>query len=161
MKYGAGYQNSSNSAEELVEQVRSGKLTRRDLLRSFGTSAAAVAFSPLNKILRSQFYDYVIVGAGSAGRALAARLLADSSARVLLIEAGGTNDSQEIKDFTQAYRLTMPGSKFDWAFQSEPQKELLDRTQSYSCGKTLGGSSSINGMVWVRGNRADYDNWAG
>lgn len=148
------------SSDDLVRQVQSGKLSRRDLLRAFGVSAAAIALEPLSSALKSQPYDYVIIGAGSAGCALAARLLADSSARILLIEAGGSNDRAEIKNFTQSYRLTMPGSDVDWAFKSEPQSALLNRPQSYSCGKVLGGSSSINGMVWAHGNRADYDNWA-
>jgi choline dehydrogenase len=148
------------NSDDLVRQVQSGKLSRRDLLRAFGVSAAAIVLEPLSSAFKSQTYDYVIIGAGSAGCALTGRLLADSSARILLIEAGGSNGQEEIKDFTQSYRLTMPGSKVDWAFKSEPQRAMLNRTLSYSCGRVLGGSSSINGMVWVHGNRADYDNWA-
>jgi choline dehydrogenase len=153
---GTGWGGTRDS-DDLIRHVPSG---RRDLLRRFGISAIAIALEPLKGAFKSESFDYVIIGAGSAGCALAARLLADSSARVLLIEAGGSNGREEIRDFTQSYRLTKPGSQFDWAFKSEPQEALLHRPLSYSCGKVLGGSSSINGMVWVRGNRADYDNWA-
>jgi choline dehydrogenase len=144
---------------KLRERIASGKLSRRELLRIFGVTAAAFAAAPLSVLARSG-YDYIVVGAGAAGCTLTARLLRDSHARILLIEAGGTNDLPEVKDFTLSYRLTQPGSPVDWAFKSEPQASLLDKPQSYSCGKLLGGSTSINGMVWVRGNRADYDRWA-
>ena len=147
---------------DLVGRVGSGRLNRRDLLKLFGVSAAAfkVQFLAGCSDSREEAYDYIVVGAGSAGCTLTARLLADSSARVLLIEAGGSNDRAEIKDFTQSFLLTQPGSEVDWAFKSEPQSALMGRQQSYSCGKVLGGSSSINGMVWVRGNPADFDGWA-
>lgn len=147
---------------DLVGRVESGRLNRRDLLKLFGVSAAAfkVQFLAGCSDSREEAYDYIVVGAGSAGCTLTARLLADSSARVLLIEAGGSNDRAEIKDFTQSFLLTQPGSEVDWAFKSEPQSALMGRQQSYSCGKVLGGSSSINGMVWVRGNPADFDGWA-
>jgi choline dehydrogenase len=147
---------------DLVGRVESGRLNRRDLLKLFGVSAAAfkVQFLAGCSDSREEAYDYIVVGAGSAGCTLTARLLADSSARVLLIEAGGSNDRPEIKDFTQSFLLTQPGSEVDWAFKSEPQSALMGRQQSYSCGKVLGGSSSINGMVWVRGNPADFDGWA-
>jgi choline dehydrogenase len=146
---------------DLIRQVESGSITRRDLLKLFGISAAAFGAHAITGCgTRPPAYDYVIVGAGSAGCTLAARLLADSQASVLLIEAGGANDRQEVHDFTQSYRLTQPGSPIDWAFKSEPQPALLNKPQSFSCGKVVGGSSSINGMVWVNGNRADYDAWA-
>jgi choline dehydrogenase len=145
---------------DLVRKVESGALTRRDLFKLFGVSAAAFGLQSATGCADSSPYDYVIVGAGSAGCTLAARILADSDAHVLLIEAGGSNDLEEIRDFTQSYRLTLPDSQVDWGYKSEPQETLQSRTQSYSSGKVLGGSSSINGMVWVRGNQADYDGWA-
>jgi choline dehydrogenase len=109
---------------------------------------------------RPRVFDYVIVGAGSAGCTLAARLLADSPASVLLIEAGGSNDRPDVRDFTRAGTLLSPGSPIVWPFESEPQSALLGRRESFGCGKVQGGSSSVNGMVWVRGHPTDYDGWA-
>jgi choline dehydrogenase len=105
-------------------------------------------------------FDYIVIGAGSAGCPVVARLLAQTNGTVLLVEAGGDNDRPEIRDFTQSWMLTLPDSQYDWAYRSVPQPQLENKTQSYSAGKVLGGSSSINGMVWVRGHRGDYDRWA-
>jgi choline dehydrogenase len=102
-------------------------------------------------------YDYVIVGAGSAGCVLAERLSADPSVRVALVEAGGPDRKQEIRipaAFSKLFR-----TPFDWAFETTPQKYLADRRLFWPRGKVLGGSSSINAMMWVRGHRADYDGW--
>ncbi|WP_416959391.1 GMC family oxidoreductase [Streptomyces sp. Agncl-13] len=155
--------STSHDPQEIVRQVRAGTLSRRGLLKMFGVSAASaglMAAGQTRSSARGNLYDYVIVGAGSAGCTLAARLLADSQASVLLIEAGGSNDLPEVRDFTKAGTLTAPGSPLNWPLQSEPQPALMNRPQSFVCGKLAGGSSSINGMVWVLGNPADYDNWA-
>ena len=104
-------------------------------------------------------YDYIVVGAGSAGCVLANRLSGDSSRRVLLIEAGG-------KDRNILFRLPMLMGKlfqsgiYNWHYHTEPESSLNGRSLFWPRGKVLGGSSTINGMIYVRGNRRDYDNWA-
>ena len=102
--------------------------------------------------------DYVIVGAGSAGCVLAARLSEDPAAQVTLIEAGGPDSAQEIHipvAFPQLYK-----SQFDWDYMTEPEPGLGGRRVYLPRGKVLGGSSSINAMIYIRGHRADYDGWA-
>ncbi|ADI04936.1 putative GMC oxidoreductase [Streptomyces bingchenggensis BCW-1] len=103
-------------------------------------------------------YDYVVVGAGSAGCVLAARLTEDPDVRVALIEAGGPDTAQEIHipaAFPQLFK-----TEFDWDLDSGPEPGIGDRRTYLPRGKVLGGSSSINAMIYMRGNRADYDGWA-
>ena len=103
-------------------------------------------------------YDYIIIGAGSAGCILANRLSADPSHSVLLLEAGGPDKKMEIH--IPAGYGKLHRSEVDWGYWTEPQEHLLGRKIYLPRGKALGGSSSTNAMAYVRGNRADYDDWA-
>ena len=104
-------------------------------------------------------YDYVVIGAGSAGCVLANRLSADPAKKVLLLEAGS-------RDRNPLFRLPMLMGKlmhsglYNWHYHTEPEPELNGRRIYWPRGKALGGSSTINGMIYVRGNRHDYDRWA-
>ncbi|MGE0384622.1 MAG: GMC family oxidoreductase [Gammaproteobacteria bacterium] len=103
--------------------------------------------------------DYVIVGAGSAGCVLAARLSEDPGTRVLLIEAGG-EDRHPLLHAPVGFARTMGDPRFDWCYTQGPEPHLDGRHIHYARGRVLGGCSSINGLAWVRGHRADYDAWA-
>lgn len=102
-------------------------------------------------------YDYVIVGAGSAGCVLANRLSADPSSRVLLLEAGGPDDSPLIH--TPAMMAMLSDTRFDWRYRTVPQPQCNMRRFFWPRGRTLGGSSSINYMIYIRGHAGDYDQW--
>jgi choline dehydrogenase len=102
-------------------------------------------------------YDYIIVGAGSAGCVLANRLTEDPKTSVLLLEAGGNDDAQEIHNPNAA--LTLFHSAVDWDYYTEEEPHINNRKIHWSRGKVLGGSSSTNFMAYVRGNRYDYDHW--
>jgi len=103
-------------------------------------------------------FDYVIVGAGSAGCVLANRLSADPDVRVLLLEAGGKDDYIWIR-IPVGYLFTINNPRTDWCFQTEPEPGLNGRALGYPRGKVLGGCSSINGMIYMRGQARDYDGW--
>ena len=104
-------------------------------------------------------FDYIIVGAGTAGSLLANRLSADASKRVLLIEAGRKDDYHWIH-IPVGYLYCIGNPRTDWLYNTEPAAGLNGRTLRYPRGKTLGGCSSINGMIYMRGQARDYDQWA-
>ena len=104
-------------------------------------------------------YDYVVVGAGPAGCLLANRLSADPSCRVLLLEAGGRDNYPWIH-IPVGYLYCIGNPRTDWCFKTEAQAGLGGRSLGYPRGKVLGGCSSINGMIYMRGQASDYDRWA-
>jgi choline dehydrogenase-like flavoprotein len=108
---------------------------------------------------RNMEFDYVIVGAGSAGCVLAGRLSEDPAISVCLLEAGPPDKSPFIH-MPSGFAALLPSKKYNWVFETVPQKSLNNRNGFQPRGKTLGGSSSINAMVYIRGHAKDYDEWA-
>ena len=104
-------------------------------------------------------FDYVIVGAGSSGCVLANRLSADGRHSVLLLEAGPRDNYLWIH-IPIGYGKTMFHKAYNWGFHTEPEAEMHGREIYWPRGRGLGGSSSINGLIFIRGQRADYDHWA-
>jgi choline dehydrogenase len=102
-------------------------------------------------------FDFIVVGAGSAGCAVAGRLATQSSSRVLLIEAGGSDRRLEVRAPLAFGRQF--GTSLDWAYESEPEPGCADRRIAQPRGRVLGGTSAMNGMVWVKGSNLDYDGW--
>ncbi len=112
-----------------------------------------------NKAMSDTTFDYIIVGAGTAGCLLANRLCADPSKRVLLLEAGQRDDYHWIH-IPVGYLYCIGNPRTDWLYNTEPEAGLNGRRLRYPRGKTLGGCSSINGMIYMRGQARDYDGWA-
>ncbi|TDG11960.1 choline dehydrogenase [Seongchinamella unica] len=107
----------------------------------------------------SHQYDYIIIGAGSAGCALAYRLSREASRRVLLLEAGAKDRSPMIH-IPLGFAFMMKNPKVNWCYETEPEPNMHNRRIAWPRGKVLGGTSCINGMVYVRGQKEDYDSWA-
>jgi len=108
-------------------------------------------------------YDYVVIGAGSAGAIIAGRLSEDPRVSVLLLEAGGSDRTTFVRKpgmISLVQQIKQLKKKFDWGFRTVPQPHLNDRRIPYTRGKVVGGSSSVNGMLYLRGNKANYDGWA-
>ena len=116
---------------------------------------------PTNTMTNShaESFDYIVVGAGTAGCLMANRLSADPQNRVLLIEAGGRDNYHWIH-IPVGYLYCINNPRTDWLFRTEPDKGLNGRSLIYPRGKTLGGCSSINGMIYMRGQARDYNHWA-
>ena len=106
----------------------------------------------------TETFDYIVIGAGSAGCVLANRLTEDPAARVLLLEAGGEDDADEVR--IPAAFSTLFKTRYDWNYDTVEQKHLGGRPAYWPRAKMLGGCSSMNAMIYIRGNRADYDGWA-
>jgi len=102
-------------------------------------------------------FDYIIVGAGSAGCVLAAQLIRRTQARVLLLEAGGDDNNLFIKMPAGVAKII---AKKSWPYETEPEPHANNRRMQIAQGKVLGGSSSVNGMIYLRGQPQDYDDWA-
>ena len=135
---GAPSYNDSDPDFELAERVRTNQ-------------------QRLTAALQPQ-YDFIVCGAGSAGSVIARRLAENPDARVLLLEAGGSDDVPNV--WTADLWPTNLGSERDWGFQSEPAAALNGRALALSMGKVLGGGSSINALFWARGHRSDWDYFA-
>lgn len=159
--------------EAIVDAAATGRIGRRSVMRLLGAAGAGMLMShpTLSRAITSgenqnrkrralsRRYDYIVVGGGSAGCVVAARLAQDPDAQVLLIEAGGADDGKASLSDPTAW-FTNIGGPLDWNLFYEPHSRLENRQILISRGKVLGGCGSTNAMLWVRGHPGDYDRWS-
>jgi choline dehydrogenase len=162
----------NETVARLESALRQGHTDRRSFLRAAlaagitATTAGAMATiaerayaqQTLNRQSLKKQYDFIICGAGSAGCPVARRLAENPHVQVLLLEAGGSDDVPEVTDGTIWFKNI--GSGRDWQFKGQPTPTLNGRTPPFPMGKVLGGGSSVNGLVWARGHKNDFDGWA-
>ncbi|MEM1163638.1 MAG: FAD-dependent oxidoreductase, partial [Pseudomonadota bacterium] len=155
--------NRDAKQRALKDQFEKGGLSRRAFLRQ-SAALGVVAVAPLTLGARhaaaqaAETYDYIVIGAGSAGCALAARLSQDADKSVLVLEAGPPDESQFIH--IPAAFPNLFGTELDWGFITQPQKNANGKTLYSPRGKMYGGTSSMNAQIYKRGNPAGFDDWA-
>ena len=163
---------SGETVNALVDAAYAGRIDRRTFVRGLiavGFSASAArdmaehaVWAQANQAARladlKSKYDYVIVGAGSCGCVMAHRLSQDGRFSVLVVEGGGT-DLDQPKIINPVLYATNCGTDTDWGNKTVPQAHLMNRTIEMPIGKIIGGGSSINAAVWLKGDKADYDTW--